>query len=310
MMIIDMHCDTVLKAYQEKCRSAFSFPSAHFDLSRMQGAGVKIQFFALFPGLSSALSPYRQAILLADYFGEQLQKNSGIIRLITSRQSLLQVIDSPQRGALLTAEGGEVLEGNLRKLGILYQRGVRSLCLTWNHRNEIADGAAEIKPEGLTLFGRQVVKEMNNLGMVIDLSHIAEPGFWDVLELSAYPVLASHSNSRFVWEHARNLTDDQIRGIAQRNGVVGLNFVADFLGKPGSGPEQLLRHIDHICGLVGDDYLGFGSDFDGTDNLLTGIKDVTFFSEFIAYLYKQNYKETTIRKLCGENVLRLLQEIL
>lgn len=310
-MIIDMHCDSLLKAFQENRKMTDRSTSGHFDLPSMQEAGVKIQFFALFPGITELLSPLKQALILGNYFWEQYEENQKIMKLITSHQSLLEVIDSKKCGALLTVEGGEVLEGDLHMLKVIYRMGVRSLCLTWNNRNEIADGVAEMQTGGgLTLFGREVVKEMNKIGMIVDVSHIAEKGFWDVLEISEAPLIASHSNSQAVWDHPRNLTDEQIKGIAQKNGVIGLNFVADFLGEQGSGLDQLLRHIDHICDLVGDDYLGFGSDFDGTDNLLAGIGDVTIYPELITYLKKRNYKDTTIRKICGENCLRVLNTVL
>jgi membrane dipeptidase len=310
-MIIDMHCDSVLEAFQENRKMSDRSTTGHFDLPRMQEAGVKIQFFALFPGITASLSPLKQALILGDYFWEQYEESQEIMQLITSHQSLLQLLDSKKCGALLTVEGGEVLEGDIRMLKVLYRMGVRSLCLTWNNRNEIADGVAEMQTGGgLTLFGREVVKKMNKLGMIVDVSHIAEKGFWDVLELSEDPIIASHSNSQAVWDHPRNLTDEQIKGIAQKKGVIGLNFVADFLGEQGSGFDQLLRHIDHICDLVGDDYLGFGSDFDGTDNLLAGIDDVTIYPELISFLKKRNYKDTTIRKICGENCLRVLNAVL
>lgn len=310
-MIIDMHCDSVLEAFQENRKMSDRSTTGHFDLPRMQEAGVKIQFFALFPGITASLSPLKQALILGDYFWEQYEESQEIMQLITSHQSLLQLLDSKKCGALLTVEGGEILEGDIRMLKVLYRMGVRSLCLTWNNRNEIADGVAEMQTGGgLTLFGREVVKKMNKLGMIVDVSHIAEKGFWDVLELSEDPIIASHSNSQAVWDHPRNLTDEQIKGIAQKKGVIGLNFVADFLGEQGSGFDQLLRHIDHICDLVGDDYLGFGSDFDGTDNLLAGIDDVTIYPELISFLKKRNYKDTTIRKICGENCLRVLNAVL
>lgn len=310
-MIIDMHCDSVLEAFQENRKMSDRSTTGHFDLPRMQEAGVKIQFFALFPGITASLSPLKQALILGDYFWEQYEESQEIMQLITSHQSLLQLLDSKKCGALLTVEGGEVLEGDIRMLKVLYRMGVRSLCLTWNNRNEIADGVAEMQTwGGLTLFGREVVKKMNKLGMIVDVSHIAEKGFWDVLELSEDPVIASHSNSQAVWEHPRNLTDEQIKGIAQKKGVIGLNFVADFLGEQGSGFDQLLRHIDHICDIVGDEYLGFGSDFDGTENLLAGIDDVTVYPELVSYLKKRNYKDATIRKICGENCLRVLNAVL
>lgn len=310
-MIIDMHCDSVLEAFQGNRQLTDRAQIGHFDFPRMQSAGVKIQFFALFPDITALLSPLKQVLILGDYFWEQYEKSQKMMQIITSPQSLLQVLDSEKSGALLTVEGGEALEGELRLLRVLYRMGVRSLCLTWNNRNEIADGVGEMQTGGgLTLFGREVVREMNKIGMIIDVSHLAENGFWDVLELSQTPVIASHSNSQAVWDHPRNLTDEQIKGIAQNKGVIGLNFVADFLGERGCGLEQLWRHIDHICDLVGDDYLGFGSDFDGTDDLLAGIDDVTIYPELISYLKKKNYKDTTIRKICGENCLRVLNVVL
>lgn len=310
-MIIDMHCDSVLEAFQGNRQLTDRAQIGHFDFPRMQSAGVKIQFFALFPDITALLSPLKQVLILGDYFWEQYEKSQKMMQIITSPQSLLQVLDSEKSGALLTVEGGEALEGELRLLRVLYRMGVRSLCLTWNNRNEIADGVGEMQTGGgLTLFGREVVREMNKIGMIIDVSHLAENGFWDVLELSQTPVIASHSNSQTVWDHPRNLTDEQIKGIAQNKGVIGLNFVADFLGERGCGLEQLWRHIDHICDLVGDDYLGFGSDFDGTDDLLAGIDDVTIYPELISYLKKKNYKDTTIRKICGDNCLRVLNVVL
>ena len=309
-MLIDFHCDTILTAYREGRSLGARSSCGHLDLPRMQEAGVKIQFFALFPGISPYLSPLKQVLILGDYFWEQYAENKKEMEVITSHQSLLDVLNSKKVGAFLTVEGGEVLEGDLRMLRILHRMGVRSLCLTWNNRNEIADGIAEARTGGgLTNFGREVVKEMNDLGMLIDVSHLAEKGFWDVLELSEAPVIASHSNARVVWDHPRNLSDDQIKGIAEKRGLIGLNFVADFVGPQGSTLDQLLKHIDHICDLVGDDYIGFGSDFDGTDYLLSGIKDVRSYTEVISALYQRNYKERTTCKILGENCLRLLQEL-
>lgn len=309
-MIIDCHCDTVLQAYLTNRLITTRALSGHLDLPRLQESSVKIQFFALFPGISSSLSPLKQILILGDFFWEQYEQNREKLKLLATNSDLVEVMESDKIGALLTVEGGEVLEGELRILRILYRLGVRSLCLTWNNRNEIADGVAEQEGRGLTDFGRKVVKEMNKLGMIIDLSHIGERGFWDVLELSDAPVIASHSNARSVWDHPRNLTDEQIKGIAQKKGLVGLNFVSEFIGAPGAGIKKLLEHIDHILDLVGDDYLAFGSDFDGTDHLLSGIIDVTIYPEIIAELEKRNYKESTIQKICWGNCLRILQEIL
>lgn len=310
-MIIDMHCDSILAAYSNRYLLVEKGRKGHLDLPRLRQAGIKIQFFALFPGIDPYLSPLQQTLILGDFFWEQCEERSACLDAITSRRKLLDVLQGEKTGALLTVEGGEALQGDLRMLNIIYRLGVRSLCLTWNNRNEIADGVDETQTGGgLTSFGRDVVREMNRLGMIIDVSHLSERGFWDVLELSEAPVIASHSNCRAVWDHPRNLTDDQIRGIAQKGGVMGVNFVAEFVGPPGSGLEQLWRHFDHICSLTGDDFLGFGSDFDGTERLVAGVKDVTSFKEIISVLRRKGYPEATIRKICSENCVRLLKQVL
>ncbi len=136
----------------------------------------------------------------------------------------------------MTVEGGEPLEGEIRILRVLYRLGVRGLGLTWNNRNELADGVGEDRTGGgLTSLGRQVVQEMNRLGMFVDVSHLSEPGFWNVMELCTAPVIASHSNCSAVWNHPRNLTDRQIKAIAEHGGVIGVNLVPDFVGHPSAG---------------------------------------------------------------------------
>lgn len=310
-MIIDMHCDSILAAYVNRYSLAEQSQNGHLDLHRLRQAGVKIQFFALFPGIAPYMNPLQQVLLLGDFFWEQLASEGVYWDVITFGRQLLDVLHGEKSGAILTVEGGEALLGNIRLLSVLYRFGVRSLCLTWNNRNEIADGVDETKTGGgLTSFGRDVVKEMNRLGMLIDVSHLSERGFWDVLELSEAPIIASHSNCKAVWDHPRNLTDDQIRGIAQKGGIVGINFVAELVGPPGCGLEYLYRHIDHISSLVGDDYLGFGSDFDGTERLVRGVKDVNSFQEIIAMLIKNGYSEATLRKICSDNCVRLLRQVL
>ncbi|MDH7578455.1 MAG: dipeptidase [Bacillota bacterium] len=302
-MIIDMHCDTILVAYRNH---------KTIEIQKFLEGNIKIQFFALFPGSIHYPNWYLHRVLdMLDFCWEQFEAQRTLIEVITSPADLSNCIEGKKIGALLAIEGGEVLEGNLRILRVLYRLGIRSLGLTWNHRNEIADGIAESQTGGgLTKFGRQVVKEMNRLGMIIDVSHLAEKGFWDVLELSDHPVIASHSNCRTIWNHPRNLSDEQIKGLAENKGIVGINFVPDFLGPAGAGLNDLLKHIDHICTLVGDDFLGFGSDFDGTDFFIPEIQDARHFPKIIETLQKWGYPEGSIRKICRENCLRVLKEVL
>lgn len=311
-MIIDLHCDTILAAYRGRRSLALYSRDGHSDLPRIKASGVGVQFFALFPDID--LDPSRALLCtlqLLDFFGDQYKECNHLMELITSQEDLDSCLTGGKIGALLTVEGGEALAGDLGVLRVLYRLGIRGLGLTWNYRNEIADGVAETETGGgLTRFGRKVVREMNRLGMIIDVSHLAEKGFWDVLELSAYPVIASHSNCRRIWDHQRNLSDEQIRGIAGQRGMVGLNFVPDFLGPAGAGLDDFLKHVDYLCDLVGDDFLGFGSDFDGTAALIPEVPDAAHFSVIIEALEKRGYRDASIKKICSDNALRLLRAVL
>ncbi len=312
MICIDMHCDSVSAAYKDGRSLALLSHQGHADIPRLLDTEIKMQFFALFP--ERFYHPGRtlfQVLRLLDFADEMFKESGSDVIEIRSSQDIVQCLESKKLGAVLTVEGGEALEGDIRILRILYRLGIRGLSLTWNNRNEIADGVEERQTGGgLTRFGCAVVQEMNRLGMIIDVSHLSEKGFMDVLELSSTPVIASHSNSSYIWAHARNLTDQQIKSIARKNGLIGVNLVPQFVGPPGAGPGYLMRHIDHICQLVGDDYVGFGSDFDGTEELISGVKDVTGFPVLIEALRNRGYKDESVSKICGENCLRVLRSIL
>lgn len=312
MVFIDAHCDSISEAYRSQRALGVRSQKGHLDLPRLLEVGINIQFFALFP--EAIYKPNRvlhRVLELLDFFWEQYEENRKVMQIITSKDDLEKCLLPGKIGVLLAVEGGETLEGDLRILRILHRLGIRSLGLTWNQRNEIANGIAESHTGGgLTKFGIQVIKEMNRLGMIIDVSHLAEKGFWDVLELSNAPIIASHSNCRALCNHPRNLTDAQIKGLAYRRGVICLNFVPKFLGPYGAGLEILLDHVEHVCNLVGDDYLGFGSDFDGTDSLIPEIQDVIHFPKIIKALRGRGFSEASIRKICGENCLRILNTVL
>jgi membrane dipeptidase len=320
MICIDMHCDAVAAAFRDERPLAAGYggrppfagaQQGHVDLPRLRQAGINVQFFALFPErLYYPGNTLLQVLRLIDFANEAFTADPDVI-LIRSRRDLERCLNSGKLGALLTVEGGEALEGEIRMLRILQQLGVRGLGLTWNNRNDLADGVGESGTGGgLTRLGRQVIAELNRLGMVVDVSHLSEAGFWETLELSRAPVIASHSNSSYVWEHRRNLTDSQIRGIAQNQGVIGVNLVPGFVGQPGAGLEAVIDHIDHICELVGDDHAGFGCDFDGTDELVAGITDVTGWPALVEALRLRGYNEESVAKICGQNCLRVLRSVL
>lgn len=311
MICVDMHCDSLSEAYKSGRSLAALSRQGHADLHRLRRAGIKIQFFALFP--ERIYYPGRtlvQVLRLLD-FAEETWLEDGMTTVIRTRQDLQRCLEAETLGAVLTVEGGEALEGEIRILRALYRLGVRGLGLTWNNRNELGDGVAEGQTGGgLTRFGRQVVQEMNRLGMVIDISHLSEQGFWDVLEICDNPVIASHSNCNAVWNHPRNLTDRQIRAVADHNGVVGVNLVPQFVGPPDAGLDTLIRHIDHICELVGDEYAGFGADFDGTEELICGFDDAADLPALIEGLQASGYGDEAVARICGGNSLRVLRSVL
>ena len=188
----------------------------------------------------------------------------------------------------------------------------KSLCLTWNYRNEIADGVFESESRGgLTLFGKEVVKNMNSLGMLIDLSHISERGFWDVMELSKQPVITSHSNAKKICSHIRNLHDEQIMAIKNNGGVIGINLCPDFLSdNKDAYLKDIIKHIEYIVGLTGIDHIGLGADFDGIDSLPKDINGVEDIYKIADELLKLNYSNEDVEKFLGKNFLRIIKEIL
>jgi len=194
------------------------------------------------------------------------EKNIALIRPDTPWPHIED--DDGRLYVLLTLEGAESIGDDLTLLHLFYELGVSALGLTWNQRNLVADGVGEPRPGGLSRFGREVVQELNRLKMAIDVSHLAEPAFWDVLELSEQPVMASHANAKKLCSHPRNLSDEQLVAIFEQKGMVGINFVSFFLeqGKK-ADMDSILRHLDHMLHLGGENHIGFGSDFDGTDAL-------------------------------------------
>jgi membrane dipeptidase len=173
----------------------------------------------------------------------------------------------------------------------------------------MADGVGEPDPQGLTPFGRQVVQEMNSLGMVVDVSHLAPKGFWDVIEISSAPIIASHSNAKVLCPHRRNLEDDQIKAIIEKGGVIGMTFVPYFIGEGKITIPHLLRHIDHILSLGGEDHIGLGSDFDGISITMEDLRSGSDYPKLLQAL-DQEYGHDITAKICGKNFLRVYKQVL
>lgn len=310
--IFDAHCDTVLHFTEEHGSYHFLKENnhAHVDLPRLKKGGIKAQIFALFiePRFKSE-GALQRCLRLLNSFYETVAGCGNEIITVYDYPQFIEVTESGKIAALLLVEGGEALEGELKNLRKLFFLGVRGLGLTWNFENEIS-GAAMEGPgsKGLKSFGKKVVREMNRLGMIIDLAHISPKGFQDVLAVTDAPVIVSHANAAALCNHPRNLTDEQMKLLRENKGVLGISFYPPFIDHREAGLDRLLDHFEHAADIMGVDYLGIGSDFDGIDIVLKELRDVSFLPRLTAGLRKRGFSETEIRKILFENFLRIVKE--
>ncbi len=310
--IVDAHCDTLLKCFQKGQDLDQKDPDKHIDILNLQKSGVLVQFFAVFVETDfKPVGALRRTLQIIDYFTLQLQSLKNKIILVKKYEDIIKARQEGKIAAVLTVEGGEALEGDLSILRILYSLGVRSMGLTWNNRNLLADGVEESSTGGgLTTLGVQVIKEMNRIGMVVDFAHLSERGFWNALEVCSSPPIVSHANCRTVYDHPRNLSDEQIKGLAEKEGILGLTFAPSFLCDKAPDAEKVVDHIDHACSLVGTRHVAIGSDFDGIAKVPVGLENAGKWGNLIRALLKRGYKFEDIKRIMGNNMLELLKKIL
>ena len=321
--VVDAHIDTLLDIMVPPARP-MKFPTprnfaersdkGHVDLPRLSESGVDLQVFAAYiqPEYKIERALHR-VMQLADRFYQMLDAHKDKMALFTKVSDVYEAERTEKIAAMLSIEGGEAVEADLGILRMLHKLGVRAITLTWNERNQIADGAAEGRTKGgLTNFGVELVGEMNKLGMVVDVSHLSDTGFFDVIQTTKSPIVASHSNCRALCNHRRNLTDEMIKLLADNGGVMGMNFAPAFVDekKDNASLERVLDHVDHIVKVVGADYVGLGSDFDGIESTPKGLEDVTKMPYFTEGLMKRGYKEDDIVKILGGNLLRVFKKVI
>jgi len=309
--VVDAHCDTLTVLGPQCRRLGENCGAGQVDLPRLFAGGVNLQFFAAFIGPRDKDNPLARALEIFDLFHREMLDWADLVEPVYSYQDIVRVLAGKKLAALLTVEGGEALAGRLEVLRIFHRLGVRSLTLTWNGRNQLADGVDESgSGGGLTSFGVSVVREMNRLGMVIDVSHLSPRGFWDVLGQSAKPVIASHSNSRKLCDHPRNLDDRQIKSLAAAGGVMGLCFYPGFVHRQSPGLESWLDHAGHVASLAGVECLGIGSDFDGMDQAIPVVSDVSGLPLVTEGLLRRGFSRPEVEKIIGGNFLRVLSQVL
>lgn len=310
MKFVDAHCDTITTIMETG--EVLKNNKGHVDLDRLKQYDSYVQFFAAFISPKHAkMGALRRALDIIERLYREIEINKNDIMLCRNYNNIIFAMQNHKVAAVLTIEGGEALEGSISVLRILYELGVRAITLTWNYRNQIADGVADGSTNGgLTPFGREVVAEMNRLGMMVDVSHLSEAGFWDVINTTSVPIIASHSNAKKICDHRRNLTDQQLLALKKNGGVTGINLCPEFIANNGKAEmKHVIAHIEHIVGLTGEDTLGIGSDFDGIEGTPEGLEGVQGFTDLINELLKLNYSEALINKIAGENFLRVIKAV-
>lgn len=310
-IIVDAHCDTLTAMLEQNRRLGEFSLRGHLDLPRLKAGGIKVQFFAAFISPEFKKFALRRALDLIDLYYQEIEANNKDIIHVENLREIDKALASGKIASLLSVEGGEALECSLGVLRVLYRLGVRSLTLTWNDRNDLGNGVFKSRTNGgLTPFGVAVVEELNYLGMLVDVSHLSEKGFWDVVKVSKQPVIASHSNCRALCENPRNLSDKQIKALAEKGGVVGINYVPSFLGGKEPSVKEVLDHIGHAVSVGGVECVGLGSDFDGTDMLPSGLGDCSKISVITRGLIERGYSDSAIKKILGGNFLRVIGQVL
>lgn len=321
MGYIDLHCDTLMLAHFLG-ENLGEGKRISVDFKRMKKAGAMAQFFAIFMPDEGVYEHFHvKEMTDQDYFDalfaiflSNLKDHADVIRRAYTAQDLLTNEKKGYMSAVLSVEDGRLVNGDLGKLDEFYDLGVRALTLTWNFENcfGFPNSADEkIMSKGLKPFGKEAIEYMNDLGMLVDVSHLSEGGFWDVAKISSKPFVATHSNCRALSPHQRNLSDDMIRTLAEKGGVMGLNFCPYFLNADinceDSTIDAMVAHIKHARNVGGIEVLALGSDLDGTGGNME-ISNCGDYPKLFDCLAKEGFSAGEIDKITHENVLRVLKD--
>lgn len=313
--IIDGHSDFLL-SLADTGRDFFSESEVgHVDLPRLRRGGIGAIMAAVYvrnediPGQALI-----QTLRGTDRLHRLVAESGGQMELVRSYRQLLDCLERGVFGAILHWEGAEAIDPELVVLRLGYVLGLRSLGLVWSRTNIFAEGVGpENRGGGLSPLGKLLVGQCNELGVLIDVSHLNVPGFWDVLETSTKPIVASHSNAFAVTDHERNLTDLQLKELAAGGGLAGLNYAVGFLKRGAKQPgdvtlDDMVAHIDHMVEVAGIDHVALGSDYDGA-TVPEAVRDAARDSLLIEELAKRGYDDEAIRKIARDNWLRVLGEV-
>lgn len=363
-LTVDTHCDTPMLMIKPgfDLREEHKAPHSRVDLPRMKMGGLDAMFFGVFTSQKPRTEEnYRKCYVLAnrmlDSIHSMVEKNQDLATLALRADDMVRIKKSGKRAVYIGMENGFPIAMELSRVEEFYNKGVRYITLCHSYHNDICDSSSDAAPaehNGLSAFGKEVIGEMNRLGMMVDVSHVSDKSFFDVLELSQAPVIASHSSVRSVAKHNRNMTDEMLKKLAAKNGVIQICLLDVYIKEPDTTSEKFLAerrlhkiyitaynsmsetekaafekewdevqasyadelptiadmvdHIDYVKNLVGVDYVGIGSDFDG-GGALRDCPDVSRFPAITLELLRRGYSETDIRKIWGGNLLRVFREV-
>ena len=313
--VFDAHCDSLGFATlppKQRCDLSQWGETPHLDLPRMRAGGINCQVFACFPGQARLKADPTSAVLeRMEAYSDLQARVPDQITLIQTAADLARLTPDGPIGAILGLEGSEALDGSITRLRTFHRLGLRNLGLAWDGRNAACDGVGVGSTCGLTDFGRDLVAACNDLGIMLDVSHLNPAGVEDVLTLNKQPIIASHSNTRSLCDHRRNLSDEQIRAIADTGGVIGATFASIFITLDPSEAtlDRFLDHIDHIVQVAGIDHVGIGSDFDGTD-LPPELSSADNYPRITEGLLARGHAENAVEKILGANFRRVFSTVL
>lgn len=348
---IDSHIDTIQRVLIGNADLAQHLNYGHVDFPRLREGGMKAPFFALWvPVYYHGAEAVRRTLDLRDAMQRVLDAHPDQIELALNASDIERIVKSGKISAFLAIEGGHQIDDDLAVLRTYYRMGIRAMTLTHFRNNNWADSSTD-KPahNGLTDFGKQVVREMNRLGMIVDVSHVSDETFFDAIAVSTKPVLLSHSSCRALSDIPRNATDDMLRALAKNGGVIGINFGEGFISPKDAEAlrraiasnseapemtgkklddfaaeeyrreltrfnsaatiEDVVAHIDHAVKIAGIDHVGIGSDFDGITGPPQGLDDVSKMPALVAALLHHGYSEGDIKKILGGNTLRVIRAV-
>ena len=314
---IDMDCDTLEKAWHQKTKDIHHIKETMLNIKSLQQAACQTQFFAIFMQPITKIRPVSDKDYikeLRNIFENTIKPHPKDLVWIKQKSDLALCEKENKLGAVLTLEDGRYVNSQLDKLNELYQYGIRLITLTWNHENCFgfpASNDSVIMNRGLTEFGKGAISQMNELGILIDVSHLSDGGFYDVAKISKKPFAASHSNCRTLCNHPRNLTDDMIRMMGNKGGVIGVNFYPYFLDddrNPKSTKELIAKHLRHMITVGGIECAAIGTDFDGIEGNIE-INEPTKMQNLFEFLLDHGFTNNEVEHIAYKNIQRVLKDV-